>query len=217
MPSAALVELRQQVDALARALLPETVEPDEVSFESEVSIRALSFRLLSHSEIEHYFERRALEVGAAVSVRWGLDRSVSYPGLCLLGFSGHEMKAPPATVHKPPARQIDWSELTDIHKRFEKAVSDYFKYVRRENHGVNEENLLRMLLPIGFSITELDEAFLLQMNNFARTRGEAAHNTVLGQITRGVNPAEERRVVDDVLDSLGPIDLELDRLHALAS
>jgi hypothetical protein len=217
MASEALRHLRRQVTVLAKALLPRDLKKDILELPARLSIRALSFRLLCHGEIEVYFETRSREVANLIFAGWNASQRVSYPTICMLGFSGQEMRSPPATVKKPSQRQKDWEDYIRVGGRIRKSVDAYLNYVNRQNHGVDEEDLLRMLMPIGFSVLLLDEPFLLQINNFVRDRGEAAHNSVLGQVTRGVDPRDEFKMVSDLLISLGPIDAEFDRLASLTT
>lgn len=215
MPSEPLRSLRRQVSVLARALLPKDLKKDILELPPRLSVRALSFRLLCHAEIESYFEARSREIATLIVGCWNSSQMVSYPTVCMLGFSGQEMTLPPPTVEKPSSKQKDWEDHIKVGGRIRKSIDTYLHYVNRQNNGIDEKDLLRMLLPLGFRVSLLDEAFLIQINNFVKGRGDVAHNSVLGQVTKGVDPRDEFKNVQSLLGCLIPIDAEFDRLMSL--
>ncbi|HZF96019.1 MAG TPA: hypothetical protein VEZ20_14245 [Allosphingosinicella sp.] len=215
--SSELKHLRKQVAVLARALLPRDLNKDILELPPRLSVRALSFRLLCHAEVEAYFEARCRNIATAIRAGWNASQKVTYPTMCIVGFSGIEMRPPPATVKKPGNRQVDWDDQIRVGGRIRRAVDAYLNYVNRKNNGVDEEDLLRLLVPIGFHISLLDEPFIVQINNFVKRRGEAAHGTVLGHVTQGVDPRDEYNRVSSLIADLAPIDAEFDRLTAVVT
>ncbi len=216
MASTAYSALRQQLAKLRQTLLPRKLD-GIVEVTERLSARALAFRVLCYAEIEEYLESRSQEISAAISTRWKDDRKVTYPTMCVLAFSSQEMKIPPESFAKPAKRQVDWNDVVKIDGRVSRAISEYHYYVTKQNHGVSEENLCRMLIPIGFDIDILDEAALLEFNNFASLRGEAAHKSTKGQLKKGVNPKDENEAVQRMLKNLLVMDDEFTRLLKAAN
>src|SRR5207244_1270109 len=57
------------------------------------------------------------------------------------------------------------------------------------NHGVREDNLKQMLIPIGVRINLLDATWITNLDNFGRARGDTAHNTI--SVIRTIDPRTE--------------------------
>lgn len=213
MPSEKLENLERQIERLKRHLLPEQFEPTGMYEDQEnVTIKALSFRVLVHAEIEAYFEERAIGIAKSAWEAWKANRKVSVTALCLLGFSGQDMKIPPKTFQAPNENQNKtWGELLDIEHRLSRAVQNYIKTALHENHGIREHNILSLLLPIGFDHAKLDAVAITSLNEFGKSRGEAAHQS-FARVKQAVNPEDEYKTVRQLLSNLQLIDAEFDQL-----
>ena len=176
----------------------------------EISIKALSYRLLCHAEIESYLEDRALEVSGLIRTAWNTRRHVSYPTLCMLGFSGETMGAPPETFQAPTKR-------IKIDNRLALILGKYHYYVTKQNNGITEKSLVRMLLPLGLDVGIIDPLVITEFNNFATLRGNAAHRSTGGHVQAGVSPYDEHTTVTRLTKALKVIDRELNRVVALAA
>jgi hypothetical protein len=218
MPSAQYRNLTKQIAALRTALLPRDLNVDLSKLKPRLSIRALAFRVLSHAELENYFESRATEISTTIDQAWRNRRSITYPTLCMLGFSGIDMKLPPESFEAPAnKKQTDWRELMEIDDRLKKAITAYHYFVTQQNNGVKEQNLVRILVPLGFDIQTLDKLFVAELDNFGTLRGSAAHQSCAGHIQSGVNPKDEHAAVKRLLTGLIGIDVELSRVLKLAA
>jgi hypothetical protein len=215
MPSARFLQLKEQLIALRDHLLPKEFDPTGLyDAQDEVFTRAIAYRVLAHAEIESYFEDRALEVVLQARSAWerGL---VSRIALCLVAFSGKEMGLPPATLESPNVNKSKtWPSLVDIGEKFVLVTTEFQKFVRKENHGVKEKNLLSLLLPIGVDHTRIDPAFLADMESFGALRGFAAHSSSKTSATQGADPAIELKRVEALLFGIETIDGELEALLA---
>jgi hypothetical protein len=217
MTSAQYRHLRKQIAALRTALLPRDLNVDLSKLTPRLSIRALAFRVLSHAEFENYLESRATEISTTVDRAWRTRKLVTYSTLCMIGFSGVEMRIPPEAFEAPAnKRQTDWSQLVCIDDRLNKAITAYYYFVTQQNNGIKENNLVRLLIPLGFDISTLDELFVAEIDNFGTLRGSAAHQSCAGQIQSGVHPKDEHAVVKRLLQGVLPIDTELSRILKLA-
>ena len=210
MPSQRYSKMCSELSRLRRTLLPRARRGEAFDLTPRLSVRALAFRVLSHAEIEHYIEERAAEIALAADTAWKDRRHVSETTLCLLAFSGLSLAKLPATLRPPRANQRDWSEFVKPDARLSASVTTYIRRVRQENHGIKEENLLSLLLPIGFPSDELDELLIAELNDFGTKRGRAAHISVSNHVTAGVNPFDEDDQVRRIVLGLRAIDLKLD-------
>jgi len=207
--SARYDQLVDRVLALRKALLPYHLTVAVGNLTPGISIKALSYRLLCHAEIESYFEDRASEISGHVSSAWKTKRQVSYPTLCMLGFSGQVMDGPPDTFQASVKR-------IKIDDRLGKSIGNYYYYVTNLNNGVTEKNLVRLLLPLGVDVSVIDPLVMTEFNNFATLRGSAAHQSTAGHVQAGVSPSNESATVSRLVKGIKAIDNELSRIAALA-
>lgn len=200
-------------------MLPQIFDPTG-SYPNEllVTTQALSFRVLTHAEVETYFEDRALDVATSALKAWEDSARVSVVSFHLLGFSGQTLERPPKSLFTTEQNKIkDWPAKTSIQDRFSRCVSDFCKRIRLENHGVKESNIMEMFVPIGFDMSKCDELFLRMMSTFGEDRGMVAHTSGKGHIKKAVDPKDEYNTLSSILKALEPIDEEFDRLLYLAS
>lgn len=211
-------KMRSQVGQLSRSLLPKNLKKDILDLPTRVSLRALSFRILSHAEIESYLEERAVEVAKAADVAWKKKGHVSNVTLCLLAFGEGQLKKLPSTLKCPPNRkQSDWSDLITPDKRLSDSITRFTYHATNKNHGIREENIIYILLPIGIRPDQIDESLLADLNDLSTKRGESAHGGSFGQLTKGVNPRDEHAQVMRILESLKVIDGALDGVLSAAT
>jgi hypothetical protein len=214
MASERFVQLQAQLATLRAHLLPDPFEETGLYDNQEkVATAALGYRVLAHAEIEAYFEDRALEVANRASLAWEKTMHISKVSLCLLAFSGREMALPPETLDPPTEnKRKAWPMMLDVGERLTPVVAAYNYYVRRENHGIKEKNLLALLLPIGVDPTKLDPTFLAGIESFGSMRGQTAHTSSQVAIRRAVDPKEELNRVESLLPGIEAIDALLDSL-----
>lgn len=218
MASARYRKMRSQVAQLARSFLPRDLKKDILDLPPRVSLRALSFRILSHAEIESYLEDRAIELARAADEAWKKHGHVSRVTLCLLAFLGGSLKQLPGTLRPPPnKKQADWDQLIRPDKRLSQAISTFNYRVSQLNHGIKEENLVAILLPLGIDPDIIDEVLLADLNDLGAKRGESAHGGSFGQVSKGVNPRDEYAHVMRALDGLKAIDKAFDDLRLAAA
>lgn len=214
MPSERFAQLEDQLATLRAHLLPDIFDPTGLYEQPEViSTRALSYRVLAHAEIETYFEDRTLEVVNSAREAWERKRFTSRVALCLTSFSGREMRAPPDTLQAPNEnKKKAWTEHVDIDARLGPIWAAFHNYVRRENHGIKEKNLLALLLPIGLDHVKLDPGLLADLDSFGSLRGAAAHSSSRTSVKMATDPAEELRRVESLLGGIEALDADVDSL-----
>lgn len=133
--------------------------------------------------------------------------------MCLLAFSGLPLnKAPPTLKAPPKKKQKDWLDFVKPDQRISNAVSIYVNRVRNENHGIKEQNILSLLLPVSFNTDDLDELLIAEVNDFASKRGNAAHASASKYVSIGVNPLDEGAQVKRIVDGFKLIDEKLTQI-----
>jgi hypothetical protein len=209
--SARYRELVTNVAELRRVLLPAEFDPTG-NYTSEQRLLTSAFRLLAHGEIEAFVEDRSKEVAQSAWANWSNSRHASRTAVALIAFSGVEMSKPPATLlPQQPSQQKTWPQRVEMGERLNAAVTS-FLYGLRQNHGIKEENVLSLLLPVGFDTGKLDQAWLASVTSFGVQRGSVAHSSVLGRARNEFDPKQEFDTVLEIVTGLERIDDELESL-----
>lgn len=138
-------------------------------------------------------------IDEAVSA-WKQNGEVS---VCLLAVVAYRESTPaiPGSLSEATSKRQKFPTLV---ARIEEARSDLHRYVRNQNHGIKEKNLLRMLLPIGLQEDELDTAWISDTDTWATTRGDAAHKGAKLQVRP--DPQKELQIVNRVLTGFRDLD-----------
>jgi len=213
MSSPRYQEMKSNIRDLRGCLLPEVFDPTgNYPDLGKVSTLALSFRVLSHAEIESYIEDMAIAATETAWKAWDRYGVVTRTALSLLAFCGAEMSLPPETLQpKQNNQEKTWKERIDVGAKLRGAIKSYNNYVKRKNHGIKEENILSILLPIGVRPEEINQTLLIDLNSFGESRGLAAH-TNSKRAQQGVDPKSELDKVLAILDSLVEIDSTIENL-----
>ncbi|MBD2443730.1 hypothetical protein H6G25_11145 [Dolichospermum sp. FACHB-1091] len=197
------ITLRTQLNRLKNEFIPE-ISPTGLYSESQLS-RTAAYRVLAHAEIESYLEERAWEVVQNAKTLWTKGKTTRSL-ICLLGFSGLTMDKPPDTLTPQKGSKTVKEEKIKISKKIDLAVES-FKRVISQNHGVKEDHILSLLLPIGIDSDDLDPAWLATMNTFGEKRGLVAHKSATSYMTiQTPDPANELNTVTQITDELLRID-----------
>jgi hypothetical protein len=214
MPSDRFIQLQMQLNVLRAHLLPDLFdETGTYDDQEKVATAALAYRVLCHAEIESYFEERVLEAVNRARIAWETNKYVSRVILCLLAFSGKEMRLPPATLQASnEQKKKAWPELIDIAERITPVIRDFNYMIRLKTHGIKEENLLSLLLPIGVDHSNLDPIFLADMDSFGTMRGAAAHTSSSTVVRKEIDPAEELKRVEGLMPGIESVDALIDSL-----
>lgn len=203
-----------EVSRLRKTFVPRVV-PGSIAIPTpRHTLRAMAFRLLAHAEIESYIEERALQIAQDALTAWraaGRPNSVTFH---MTAFSGVMLTRPPASLSAPPNRQNDWQALLDPTKRVSKIYTSYIHDIRTNNHGIGERNLLKILLPLGFKISDFDPLLITEINDFSSKRGSVAHLSVRGHVQTGINPLDEYLQVKRIVTGLRHVDRCFNRIYA---
>jgi hypothetical protein len=202
MASKRFEQLGERMNQLRAHLLPAISATGDYSAQELDRVRG--FRLLAHAEIESFLEDRAKEVAIGAVKRWDANGSLGIILMSLVAFHSrqrtvtHSHLKDECTGRKQRLRET----VTQANNAFIAAVE--------KNHGIREENVLKLLLPIGIKATEIDSTLLNTIDSFGATRGESAHRSVHTQ--QMIDPKNEDETVKAILAGLAKIDQMLDGL-----
>lgn len=115
-----------------------------------------AFTLLCHAELEVYFENIARTVVEKAKKKWDKEHVANYNLACLFLTEENVKKAP------------------DIPTKVGYVYSKYLKNLEH-NNGITKKDLLNMFESIGYEKNDFNEAFLIDVENLGRKRGEYAH------------------------------------------
>lgn len=204
--------LCKELQGLRHHLLPKTFEPTG-QYPDRIYTRTFAYQVLTHAEFEYYFERRVEEIYRTSIGRFRTTRHTNKVLACLLAFSGLNNDAPPES--KSPVQQNQqnrWDEKVKIDKRATRAANAFYKAIQ-DNHGIKEKNLLKLLLPIGIEVDELDDVWLASMNSFGELRGSIAHSSNSHNRTAQLpDPQIALTTVTDLAEGIKPLDELLNKL-----
>lgn len=191
--------LRANVRSLRRALLPDRFSktgsyPDSTS----VHVRTLSFRVLVHAEIEVYIESAAMALFDAAWSRWLKDGVATRVIVAILSFSGNSMSKTPVGLGVQGFEECEGVV---------KSAQNVWRYNHKNNQGLKEESVLRLLLPLGVSAASLssNSTLLADLSSFGQERGAAAH-TSHSQARQFADPKVEFARVTNLVSALRWLD-----------
>lgn len=187
--------LQRRLVRLREIYLPQVFSPtgeyNDIDYE-----KVLAYTVLSHAEMEYYFEETALAIAQKAYNRWTRSKKASTPLLALVAYYTGQYQALPESHDGNRSGE-------DINARINKAYSEYNSQIRVSNHGIKEKNLLGIFLPIGIEVSEFDENMLIALNNFGATRGRIAHSTRAGQL---ISPSDALNDVNNIMTYIDPFD-----------
>lgn len=192
-----LKQLLSRLTFLENNILPAERVDGNYSKREQDLIR--SFLLLTHAEIEAYLEDVAKTRVTKSLSDWNSSRIKSNCIKSVISFVGNDLKFD-NDVHS-----------NNIQYRINKTVAHYMSTVVDKNHGIKEKNILKVLLPLGIEINELDQTWLSVMESFGSARGLIAHSSFNVQTSIDRN-TELNRIKNQILPELTKIDLLIKKL-----
>lgn len=202
MPSLRFQELESRLAQLEKYFIPSSFDPTG-NYEDVTYEHTRAFRVLAHAEFESFIEDRVVQVLNDAFTRWDSTGVIS---TSLLAVVAHK-----ETNHAIPESLSDALQRKkhpDLKARVEGAKNDFNRYVRTKNHGIKAKNLLRLLMPIGFTDQDIDSVWLSATETWATARGEVAHKSAKMQVRP--DPQKELKVVREILEGFRDVDDQLE-------
>lgn len=206
-------QLLRNLSELRRYLLPAHFDPTG-SYSDRVLTRTLGYRVLVHAEIEAFLEDRAWNIALNALRAWKDRQEVTRTAMSLIAFCGLLQDSPPKSLEADQPNEVkQWAEKLDLDRKLKRAANAFHHVVQR-NHGIREENLLGLLLPVGVPADQIDPFWVATLDSFGERRGEAAHSSVVGYRTRQPpDPEGEYREVQGIAGWLKTVDAHLSALE----
>lgn len=159
-----------------------------------------AYRVLVHAEIEHFLEERALDIANLALNIWLSKQKATLPLMsCIANMEGDHGYFTLKKGHRVTLNQIAG-----------KAFGQY-NHIITNNHGIKEENIRKILLPIGVPETDIDVVWLSTIDGFGAKRGATAHTS---SITHTIDPKDELNTVNDIIAGLKDIDVVINNIKS---
>lgn len=149
-----------------------------------------AYILLTHSELEFYFEQIALNIkDAAVlpTIRRG-----NYSNIPLDLF---------VYTHK----QLDPDSDIDYNARGEKVFNHFVQKIKK-NNGIKKKDILSLLLPLGIEYHTITEILLNTLDTYGENRGLFAHTGSKSHATKILDRNTEVTFVKQLLQMIETLD-----------
>lgn len=203
--------LEEQLALLRETLLPKEFDASGVYTSQQIAL-TLAFRVLVHAEFESYVEDRVREVALAALKEWHASGNARKPLIAMTSFVERRVESAPASIEPPqPSQNKVWPEKIRLTERINLCVASHVASLLR-NHGVKEENLLSLLLPVGVETTDIDPFWLQEMTSFGALRGQTAHSSLAGKAVQQPDPKIELERIERLTKGMRDLDAVLSRL-----
>lgn len=201
--TARLEELKKRLAALRKHMLPRQFPPTGNYSELQLD-RARGYRLLAHAEIEAFIEDITFDAAKKGVSEWTHTKKVSDCLFCLVAHY-HQGFAVEGFDEQPPLPSTSRPKIKDAIKEAVQVAIQQYRSIHENNHGIREENLYRLVLPIGVRKDELDQLWITNLNEFGKRRGELAHKSVKAQ--QQIDPKSELQDVENLIIGLEQLDV----------
>ncbi|MDQ0911219.1 hypothetical protein QFZ22_007204 [Streptomyces canus] len=197
MPSMRYSNMSKRITELRNHLLPRPFDPLGL-YTDRVYERTRSFRVLAHAEFEAYIEDRVVDVVTQAAATYSNSGTIR-PSLIALVSHWEDGWPRPTSILSPPQKPAP-----DLEGRIAKARIGFVNFVRTQNHGIKEKNLLFMLFNVGVVEAEINRVWLQSVEDWAKLRGESAHKS--GRVQTQPDPEKEYRKVKDIRSGFKDLD-----------
>lgn len=127
-----------------------------------------AFRLLTHAELEGYFEKKALQAIERMDNDFKLDKVLTRD-IAILTFVFWSTKKLPIPAPEGRTRE-------DLKQNAQEALGFGRKFVA-DNNGIKENSILVLSAIMGFFADELDNLLVSELNQYGKLRGDVAHDS----------------------------------------
>jgi hypothetical protein len=158
---------------------------------------ARAYVVLAHAELEAYIEDRATEMVQRTENEWRQKNRCS------------QVMRSICTSHISRSG-LPWLPFTKDPQKIDSALQGY-KDLVKNNHGIKEVNLLKLIFPLGIQYQSIDAALLDDLEAFGSSRGGIAHNSIKTQ--QPIDVEAQFKKVTAILKRLKVLDRKINSLR----
>ena len=196
-------DLRDRIRELRSHLLPSTFDATGSYTDPQID-RTRAFRLLAHAEIESYLEDVVFDTANEAFRAWTDHGVTTMPLVAMVAYVERHLGQVPTG--------FNIERETDLTVRVKKSRDSFNTYTKTRNHGIRERDILRLLLPVGIAVKDIDPTWLATTNSFGSDRGVTAHRSK--QVYSPPDPKNEYDIVTQIIEGLSDIDERLLELRS---
>lgn len=153
-----------------------------------------AYILFVHAEFETYFEKICMNKLNTAFSQWNAAKST---------YASHVLLALACFMDSDEIRNAGQLESKITLKKIA------YEGKVRKNNGIKETDIKSLLKPIGVDIDSLDNTLISSLDSFGSDRGSIAHT---GSITKVLDPVTIVNEVNQIVSSLGVLDIALQAL-----
>lgn len=184
------IRLKRRIASIETSYFPTLRVAGNYSDKEQDDIRAYLF--LVHAELEYYFEEIARQKTDEALQKWIANRN--YKSTILMSLSCFNKTA--ITTKK-------------IRERLHIVKNSYYQIINN-NHGIKEQNILDILLPLGIHIDDIDITWLNTISSFGSQRGDVAHQS--SRVQSPLNPLDIKNNITLILQEIELLDKSIKKL-----
>jgi hypothetical protein len=156
-------------------------------------LQAAAYTVFAHAEFEVFIEEWAAEILNRINTR-GHGAGAS-PML------GHLMayRAALSQPQQMPTNNNGWQT------HFNATIQAHLGVIKN-SHGIREINICRILIPLGFDVTLIDNILVNDLDAFASIRGNHAHQSIRTHLGQLFDPFDRETKVQKIYTLLLPVD-----------
>lgn len=183
--------LQRRIKAIEKIFFP--VKNLKGNYNPEEKDKIRSYSILAHAELEYYFEEIARYKSLSAFSKF--KNNSLYKSTVLMGISSFH--------------SCDCKQKNDLKEIIQESHS-YYHNMLRNNHGIKENNIKKILFPLGLLPDDIDPAWVSTLSSFSATRGEFAHTS--GSVKKIINPADIKNDLEIILKDLSDLDKKINSL-----
>jgi hypothetical protein len=179
--------LEKRLDELHSGILPKVNPSGSYTSRELDCVRA--YRILTHAEIEYFLEELTKDIIAKAIRHYNAAKKPNRILKALRQTFSTRIELTAATT----------DPYTEAAGQQQKSI--------KSNHGLKEQNIRSLFLPLGLDYTLLDTTWLGVMNSFGENRGKAAHSSF--RVYTIPDPVSEHNQILQVRNGLAKLDENL--------
>lgn len=165
--------LDNEIESLRKFLLPTKFDRlGQYARPRLTQARTRAFLVLSHAELESFFEQWAKEIARKSEEIWKNNRRMTQPLAALMATTENHV-----VVNDKQTLDPQDMITAQVDKFVQQRYEAYYKIIK-DNHGIKEINLMRLLTPLGIPGSVFGSTLLPSLNSFGSSRGLHGHNSV---------------------------------------
>jgi len=165
--------LDNEIESLRKFLLPTKFDSlGQYPRPRLTQARTRAFLVLSHAELESFFEQWAKEIARKSEEIWKNNRRMTQPLAALMATTENHV-----VVNDKQTLAPQDMITAQVDKFVQQRYKAYYKIIN-DNHGIKEINLMRLLTPLGIPGSVFGSTLLPSLNSFGSSRGLHGHNSV---------------------------------------